>query len=205
MSQSKRVRKTVLFALFIGIEVVLIMTPLGFLPIGPITATTLHIPVILISILLGIKEGMILGFVFGLSSMLMSTFNPSLFSFCFSPFYSIGEVNGNFYSLLIAFVPRIAIGFVSGSLFILLKDKMSENISILLSALIGTLTNTILVMGGIYLFFGHEYAQISGFAYETFMNVIKVTICTNGVMETILACVIALPVYRALKHQKGSL
>ncbi|MGN1344624.1 MAG: ECF transporter S component, partial [Traorella sp.] len=95
MSKTKAIRRLVLLSLFIGIEVVLMCTPLGYIPIGAIKATTLHIPVIVISIILGVKEGAILGFVFGMSSLIMSTINPSLFSFCFSPFYSIGDIHGN--------------------------------------------------------------------------------------------------------------
>ena len=199
MSQSKKVRRLVLLSMFIGIEIVLMITPLGFVPIGPINATTLHIPVIIISILLGTKEGVILGIVFGLSSIFTATFRPTAFSFCFSPFYSIGEVHGNFSSILIAMVPRICIGLGSGYLYKLLRKKLSESPAILISAAAGSLINTILVMSGIWLFFGKEYAATAGFAYETFMNVIKATIFTNGIIEAILAAIISAAVIKALK------
>lgn len=200
--QLTKTRKSVLLALFIGMETVLMVTPLGFIPIGPIKATTLHIPVIVISILLGVKEGMILGFYFGLCSLVMSTFNPTPFSFCFSPFYSIGEVSGNFCSVLIALVPRITLGFVSGTLFHVLQEKMKDTNSILLSSLISTILHTAMVMGGIYLFFGREYAAISGFAYETFLNIIKLTICTNGLLEAFMAGFMTLAIYKALQKIK---
>ena len=50
---------------------------------------------------------------FGLTSMINNTFNPNLTSFVFSPFYSLGNVHGNFKSLMICFVPRILIGVVA--------------------------------------------------------------------------------------------
>lgn len=201
MNQSKKVKKLVLLSLFIGIEIVLISTPLGFIPIGPIKATTLHIPVIVGAILLGKKEGLILGFIFGMSSIIMSTFQPTPFSFCFSPFYSIGEIHGNFYSILIALIPRVLIGYSSYVSFKFLSKRINDNSSIICASLIGTLTNTIFVMSGIWLFFGKEYASVAGFAYETFFNVIKVTIFTNGILETILAGIISLSIVKALRKR----
>ena len=73
-------------------------TPLGFIPIGPMKATTMHIPVILAGILLGIKGGAITGLVFGISSVVNATINPTILSFVFTPFYSLGEYHGNFMS-----------------------------------------------------------------------------------------------------------
>ena len=41
-------------SLFIAIEILMVMVPfLGFIPIGPLRATTLHIPVIIAGIVLG--------------------------------------------------------------------------------------------------------------------------------------------------------
>lgn len=205
MTQSKKVRRIVLLSMFVGIELVLMTTPLGFVPIGPIKATTLHIPVIVLSILLGVKEGAILGAVFGFSSIMMSTFQPSAFSFCFSPFYSIGELHGNFGSVIIAMVPRICIGLCSGLLYQALSKKTTEHVAIVISSISASLINTILVMSGIWLFFGRAYAQTAGFAYETFLHVIKLTICTNGLLEAILAAVVSLAIIKALKMKGVSL
>ena len=45
-------------SLFIAIEILMVMVPfLGFIPIGPLRATTLHIPVIIAGIVLGKKTG----------------------------------------------------------------------------------------------------------------------------------------------------
>ncbi|HAM30781.1 MAG TPA: ECF transporter S component, partial [Erysipelotrichaceae bacterium] len=47
MKKSQNLKKMTLFALFIAIEMMLLMTPFGYLRIGPISATLMHIPVIL--------------------------------------------------------------------------------------------------------------------------------------------------------------
>ncbi len=38
-------------------SIINVYAPLGFIPIGPIMATMMYIPVILLGILLGVKEG----------------------------------------------------------------------------------------------------------------------------------------------------
>ena len=56
MNQQKT-RNLALMSLFIAIEILMVMVPfLGFIPIGPLRATTLHIPVIIAGIVLGKKQ-----------------------------------------------------------------------------------------------------------------------------------------------------
>ncbi len=91
---------------FMSVTIFLLsFTPIGFISIGVMRATIIHIPVIIGAILMGPKVGSFLGFLFGLSSLIVNTFNPTITSFVFSPFYSIGDIRGNFYSLLICFIP----------------------------------------------------------------------------------------------------
>ena len=47
--------------------------PLGYIPLGVITPTTVHIPVIIAGIILGWKKGAFAGFVFGLTSFLKAS------------------------------------------------------------------------------------------------------------------------------------
>ena len=61
MKNKMQTRRMALLGIFIGFELVLMLTPLGYIPIGPLKATTLHIPVILIAVACGWKEGAVLG------------------------------------------------------------------------------------------------------------------------------------------------
>ena len=187
-------------ALFLAIEVVLVLTPLGYIQLGVISATTMHIPVIIAAIALGKKQGAQLGFVFGLTSLLNATFRPLPTSFVFSPFISIGGMSGNFASLLIAFVPRILLGYLAGLVYEqLVKHKVNENVSIVSASLVGAFTNTILVLGGIYVFFGAEYAQVAGVAYQALIGVLLAIITTNGIGEAILGAIACLVVCKAIR------
>ena len=100
-------------AIFAALIVVLAFTPfIGYIPLGFTRATIIHIPVIMGSLMLGPKKGAALGGVFGLTSFINNTINPTLTSFVFTPFYSLGEYSGGIGSLIICFVPRILIGVV---------------------------------------------------------------------------------------------
>ena len=57
-------QRLTLAAFFVAIEMVLTMTQLGYLPIGPISITTMHLPVILAGIVLGPAYGAGIGLVF---------------------------------------------------------------------------------------------------------------------------------------------
>ena len=199
MSQSKNIKRLVLLSMFIGIEIVLMCTPLGFIPIGPIKATTLHIPVLILAMVLGVKEGMILGLFFGISSIITNTLQPAMFSFCFSPFYSIGDISGNLGSIVIAVFPRLMLAIFCGGLYKQLSKQIKHELAIGISSAVGSLVHTFMVILLIYHFFGREYAHVAGFAYETFLNVIKMTILTNGMTEAILAVIISISIMKVFK------
>lgn len=194
-------RKTlflVQFALLLAIEAIVCFTPLGSLPaIGPVVATLSHIPVILTAILLGTQAGVAMGFFFGLFSFIVWTFTPpSPIAFAFTPFYSLGGVSGNFWSLVICFVPRILIGLVAGLCFQLFKrvfekfDK-TQILTYGLTGILASLVHTFLVFAGIYAFFGDAFAKAIGTSYPLLMGVLGGMVLTSGIPEAIVAAVLA--------------
>lgn len=199
MKNSEKTKRLAFMAMFLAIEAVLVFTPLGFIPIPPLNPTLMHIPVIIAGITLGKKAGAQMGFVFGLCSFLNATFRPGVTSFIFTPFYSIGGVSGNWTSLIIAFIPRILLGFMAGWTYETLTDKKcNKHISVVISALIGAMTNTILVMGGIYVFFGQPYAQAIGISFDALVVAIMTVVTTNGLFEAVIGSVVSVAVCKAL-------
>lgn len=197
--KSKKTQYMTSMALFLAIEIILVVTPLGYIPIGPLNATTMHIPVIIAGIVLGKKAGSELGFVFGLTSLIKATIQPGITSFCFSPFVTIGTMSGNYKSLLIAFVPRILLGYLAGFVFEIMKKNHRENLGVVVGALTGAITNTVLVLSGIYIFFGEAYASAVGVQYSTLVTVLLGVVSTNGILEAILGAIVSLAIYKALK------
>ena len=64
-------RQIVVIGILGAITVVLGMTPLGFVPIGPLNATTMHIPVLIAAFIEGPVVGAFVGLIFGLSLSLI--------------------------------------------------------------------------------------------------------------------------------------
>ncbi|HJG23557.1 ECF transporter S component [Enterococcus durans] len=187
----KNTKNFTLTAMFLAILILLAVTPLGFIPIGPINATTMHIPVIIASIVLGPRLGAFLGGTFGLISMIRSTVVQTPLSFVFSPFIPvIGTDHGSLKALLIAFIPRILIGvvpyFVFKGMQKLIKNKVNT-VSLFIAGLAGSLVNTILVMNMIYFLFQHDYAQVIGKNINAVYSAVLAVIFTSGVPEAIVA------------------
>lgn len=192
-------------ALFSALIMLMAFTPfIGYIPLGFTRATIIHIPVIIGSLMLGPKKGAVLGAVFGLTSLITNTINPTITSFVFTPFYSLGEYSGGIGSLIICFVPRILIGIVPYYVYKLVA-KLSKSqsakpsvVGLSLAGLAGSLTNTLLVMNMIYLFFGDSYAHAREVAQNAIYSVILGVITINGIPEAIVAAVIVALIGRVL-------
>ena len=190
------------FSILLAVLVIVAFTPLGSIPaIGPIVATTVHIPIIITAILLGTKAGTLMGFIGGVLSLVIWTFmppNPPM-AFVFSPFLNVGELSGNFWSVVISIVPRTAIGFVAGAVFGFAKQFMEkreikgkkEAAAYALAGVLGSLANTFGVLGGIYLFFAHSFAELAGVGVEIVILVLGGIVLSSGIPEAVLAAVCA--------------
>ncbi len=193
MKEVKNTSDLVKMALFVAIIILLSVTPLGYIHLGVINATTIQIPVIIGAILFGWKKGAFLGGVFGITSMIKNTVQPNATSFVFSPFVPVfGKDKGSLFAIVVCIVSRVMIGVVAGLLFkALSKTKLSKAISAGVCGFCGALTNTILVMGGIYLFFGRSYSAAKDQAYETLIGTVMATITGIGITEALVSAVIS--------------
>jgi len=206
-SVSKKTIFLAQFAMLLAIEAIVCFTPLGSLPIGPMVATLGMVPVIITAIILGTPAGTAMGFFTGLFSFLVMTFTPPTpVAFVFTPFYSIGAVHGNFWSLVICFVPRILVGTVTGLCFSLFSRlKWNKVFAFSVSGVLGSLTNTILVLGGIYVFFGQSYATVIGKSFDVLLGIIGLSILTNGIPEAVIGGIAAYAIcYPIKKHMSHS-
>ena len=206
--QRIKLKKQVIFSLFVAIILLLSFTPLGFIQLVFIKATSVHIPVILGGLLLGPGYGAALGAVFGLTSLINNSINPSLLSFCFSPLIPVpGSASGSALSLIIAFGPRILTGFLPGLLMQGVKKFMAKrgkpltpvHLGVAGAVLggFGALCNTIPVMTLIYLFFAPALAQLKGLSGDAVLTFVLGVISTNGIPEMIVSGVfsaVALPI-----------
>ena len=186
-------------ALMVAIVILLANTPLGMIQLPIIKATTVHIPVIIGAILLGPLAGAILGAVFGICSMLSNTYAPTLLSFAFSPFMSTTGLSGAVKALWISIGCRILIGVAAGWLWIFLKKiKCPKLLGYGLCGFVGSMTNTITVMGSIYFLLAQQYAQAREVAVTAVFGLVIGTVTASGIPEAICATLLVAVITKAL-------
>ena len=185
--------------LMAAIVIVLANTPLGMIQLPIVKATTVHIPVIIGAILLGPMAGAILGGVFGVCSLISNTMAPTLLSFAFSPFMSTTGIIGAIKAIWVSVGCRILIGLAAGWLWRLLKKiKLNQIVALSITGFVGSMVNTIAVMGSIYLLFAQQYAQAKDVAVTAVWGLIMGTVTASGIPEAIAAAVLVAVVTKVL-------
>ncbi len=176
------VRKMTITGMLAAVSILLGSTPLGFIPIGPTKATIMHLPVIIGSIMEGPLVGMGIGLIFGVFSIIQAIMAPTVLSFVFL-------------NPLVAVLPRVLIGFTAYYSY-----KATKSASV--SAAVGTLTNTIGVLGMIYLLYGARFAEALGQDKSKAASLIYGIATANGIPEIIVAVLVVSAVVMALKKAK---
>ena len=229
-----------------AIVIMLGLTPLGFIPLGPLTITSLHIPVIIAGIIQGPIVGGLVGLIFGAFSMFRSMTTPGPLAFVFL-------------NPLISIVPRVLIGVVTGLIYKALKDKDNSklrlfmnvfwaivvvalavltiksftadvnlankifsiifliiaivllylsvknkkaNFAIAVSSFFGTLTNSGLVLGLIYIIYAQRYVEALGISQDLAAKTIFSAFITNGIPESIVAILVASAVVNSFSKRR---
>lgn len=181
------VRQIVISGLLGAITIVLGVTRLGFIgpfpPLILVSATILHIPAVLGGVLEGPVVGLLVGLIFGLSSWLQAPTESAPANLWFS-------------NPLVSIVPRLVIGVTAAYAYMALR-KANEWLALGAAAIVGTLTNTVLVIGAIILL---GYAPTAG---------IVPAVIPNSIAELVVSVVIVTAVVAAWKgletgRKKGS-
>jgi uncharacterized membrane protein len=188
MTTENRTQKMVYSAILLAIMLILFWTPFGFIQIGPFAVTTMHIPVIVASILLGWRYGGCFGLFFSLLSMYRATTTITPTSFVFSPFVPVpGSEHGDFKAAIIAILPRILIGVFPALIIALFKKNgaVKNTFGFGIAGLVGSLTNTVLVLSLMGIFFGDKLGISSVIAF------IAGVVISNGIIEALVATLVA--------------
>lgn len=143
--------------------VILGTTDLGYIPVPTAAkhATTMHLPTIVASLLEGWPIGMVVGAIFGITSM-----------------YNAGTPMMQ--DPLVALVPRMLVGLTPYLFYVWMRGS-NEYLRLGLAAVIGTMTNTVFVLG---------MGVIQGFLeFDVAVNIALV----HGIPEVITAVIIVIP------------
>lgn len=196
----KRTKNLVLTAVLAALMVLFGLTPVFYIPMPwGVQVTLMCVPIIIGTLVLGLRTGFFLGLLFGMTSFAQLFINPSpiLAPLFFSPENWVEPV----LYLLIVFLPRMAIGPVT---WLVAKafGARSGKLSIAVSSAAGSLTNTVGFLGLLYLFFGERISGLiaslgmpynSGGAFVLFLGV------ANGLPEAAVAVAVCLPIVAALR------
>ncbi|MGE4571485.1 MAG: ECF transporter S component [Candidatus Izemoplasmatales bacterium] len=135
LSKHDKIRRMTILAMFVAIIIVMGMVPfLGFIPFLGLSFQIITIPVIIGAVILGRKEGLILGTVFGIVSLIRGAMSGG-FDFLFVlPWISV--------------LPRMIFGWVIYDVFKFFKKLLPKNrlVALALGFLIVSLIHTLLVV-----------------------------------------------------------
>ena len=189
-SKNVNVRKMSIISVLSAISIMLSMTPLGFIPIGPTNATIMHIPVIIGAIVEGPMVGMSVGLIFGLTSLIRNLTMPTITSFAF--------INP-----LVSVLPRVLIGIVAYYVYKLaIKITKNSFVSGWITGFIGSLVNTVGVLGMVYLLYGARYAVALDKSAASAKTLLLTLATTSGIPEAILGGFVVSAVAVVLKKRK---
>nr|WP_092075006.1 ECF transporter S component [Dendrosporobacter quercicolus]NSL50085.1 ECF transporter S component [Dendrosporobacter quercicolus DSM 1736]SDN26576.1 Uncharacterized membrane protein [Dendrosporobacter quercicolus] len=188
IQHKSKVRKMAVVGMLSAICVILGLTGYGFIPLPMAKATIMHIPVIIGALLEGPAVGLLIGLIFGLFSIFQNMAAPNLLSFAF--------INP-----LVSVLPRVLIALTAYYSYRLLSGRR-EFVAIGLGAAIGSLTNTIGVLGMIYLLYAADFAAARGINPDTVFNVIASIAVMNGLPEALVSVLITIPVVVAVRKVK---
>lgn len=185
------VRRMTIISLLSAISIMLSMIPLGYIQIGPLAITTMCIPVMIGGIIEGPMVGMVVGLIFGLTSM-------------FRGMAGMAGVTGFvFINPLVSVLPRIFIGLVAYYSFKLsMKIIKNTYVSGLIAGGMASITNTVGVLGMIYVLYAAEYAKALGQSAGTAKALLMGIATTNGIAEALGGALVVSAVVVVLKKSK---
>ncbi len=188
--KKKQILNMVVTAMLIAIIVVMAFIPfLGFIGLGGFTITLIYIPVMIGTVLFGVKQGGVLGFAFGICSLILAYIRPS------------SVTDYIFQNPLVSVLPRVVFGLVVGLMIRgLLKLRVNRYLSVGITTFISILFHAFITVSFMAIF-GMEsinevlgttnYFKILG-AFIGFAGLIEATICTIIVSAIYAALVPAL-------------
>lgn len=181
-----RTRKLVLTAALSALIIVLGITKLGLIPLGPAASITiLHVPIILAACLCGLPSALFTGAVFGIMSLVQAAMSPS------------GVLDPLFVNPLCSVLPRMLTGLVAWALWFAFNKlpKLPKTVSAGITAFLSTACHTLLVIGCLYIFQGAATREgMGGMGYFAVIGVLA----PQAALEALAATIICVAVYVGL-------
>jgi uncharacterized membrane protein len=189
--RNNHITRLVTLALMVALTILLGVTPLGYLPpIFGVEITIMCLPVIIATIALGLRGGLVIGLAFAATSLYQALTAPAgllapLVAYPAAMYPSI-------------FIPRLLIPVVTYLIYKATR-KLPNGWRFGISAAAGSLSNTIFFLLFVYVLGANQLAAFFGMTKQAVLAALAVLIPTNGLMEMAAAVIICVPVLFALK------
>lgn len=172
-------------AVFTTMIIVMAFVPmLGFIQIGAVSLTIIHIPVLIGGIFGGRKVAVSLATVFGLMSLIIALTRPT------------GPIDLVFQNPLVSVLPRILFGLALYEIYRGLEALIkNEYVSIPVAMILATVVHSILVLTSLFVF---GTATLSDLGITALLPFIWAVLLSNGFFEALLAGVVGGPIAKAL-------
>jgi len=183
-----RARLIQITTLGILIALVILMTfipNIGYIQTGLFSITTIHIPVIIGASLLGPIGGLVMGATWGLTSYFYAL--------------TLGTIEAMiFLNPMVSIVPRILVGLIVSYATIVLERMIKTNniLRYTVIAIIGTLSNTVLVLSAIFIFASSGLVSFN----QAVSTIFTIVISLNGLLELIAAAILVPATIQAIRR-----
>lgn len=163
---------------FGALTIVLGITRWGFISLSPVVSLTImHVPVILATLIGGLVPGLGVGLIFGIFSLIQAAMSPT------------GVLDPLFINPLISILPRMLIAVVTyyaEKLFARIP-KIGKIVSGEIAAFVGSLSNTVFVIGALYIVYNSKMTEAMGnVGYFAGLAALM----PNAILEAVLAVLI---------------
>ena len=192
-----KVHRITLTAVLMAIVFLLAFTPLGYLVIGPIAATTIQMPVIVGAVIMGPTAGATLGFAFGLSAIVKILTMPGA-----DPFATMALNYSPLHYIVVCMASRIVMGWLTGVIAMALRkipalQGKKSFIGYGITGFAGSMLNTIFYLGLLWMLCAQVVANAYGVDISSVGGIVMTTAVTAGIPEAIVSCIVVTAICRA--------
>lgn len=190
-TQRQKTFELTIYAMLTALILILTFTPIGYITTPILSVTIIHLPVIIAAVSLGRLGGAVTGAIWGGTCMIKAFVAPP------SPLDGM-----LFRNPLISVLPRVLAGLAAGFIFWAISRSGKQSKTALgsgLAAFGGTLTNTVVTLGLIYLLY-HDALEIQGVSIGGMGKWIWAAAGINAPIEIAAAVILAIPVGVAVRR-----
>ncbi|MBR5372633.1 MAG: ECF transporter S component [Oscillospiraceae bacterium] len=184
--RSTKTKTIVILGMLTALLLIFSLTPIGTIPVGPLSITLNTIPVAIGAIALGPVGGLAMGTIFGLLSF-GQAIGIGVASAMGAALYDISP----FFCLVQRLVPRMLDGLLIGLLHSVLQNKIGGNTSSFVTGFFAAFLNTVFFMSALVLLFSNTEYMGKLMAGKTALAYIVSSIGLNAIVEMIVTTIVA--------------